>query len=122
MNKITPPMYGERDEAFMRRALAEAEKALDHDDVPIGAVVVHEDEVIGTGHNERELLQDPTAHAEVLALREAAAAVGSWRGLRPPLPPALAARRTRCGGIGPSPQPPAVFRAAAPRAGPAGRT
>jgi tRNA(adenine34) deaminase len=63
----------------MRLALAEARKALEHDDVPIGAVVVREGEVIGVGHNERELRADPTAHAEVIALREAAAALGSWR-------------------------------------------
>ena len=68
-----------RDEWFMRLAIREAERALEHDDVPIGAVVVHEGEVIGAGHNERELRQDPTAHAEMLALREAATAVGSWR-------------------------------------------
>ena len=48
-----------RDEYFMRLALREAEAALEHDDVPIGAVVVHEGEVIGAGHNERELRQDP---------------------------------------------------------------
>ena len=68
-----------RDEYFMRLAIREAEAALDHDDVPIGAVVVHEGEVIGAGHNERELRQDPTAHAEILALREASRALGSWR-------------------------------------------
>ena len=68
-----------RDEWFMRLALREAERALDHDDVPIGAVVVQEGEVVGVGRNERELRNDPTAHAEVLALREAAAKVGSWR-------------------------------------------
>jgi tRNA(adenine34) deaminase len=63
----------------MRLALREAERALEHDDVPIGAVVVHDKEVIGVGANERELRGDPTAHAEVLALREAAARLGSWR-------------------------------------------
>ena len=68
-----------RDEYFMHLALREAERALEHDDVPIGAVVVREGEVIGTGHNERELRQDPTAHAEILAIREAARATGSWR-------------------------------------------
>src|SRR3954447_5581440 len=68
-----------RDEYFMRLALREAERALEHDDVPIGAVVVREGEVIGAGGNERELRQDPTAHAEIIALREAARAVGSWR-------------------------------------------
>jgi tRNA(adenine34) deaminase len=68
-----------RDEYFMRMALREAERALEHDDVPIGAVVVREGEVIGAGGNERELRQDPTAHAEIIALREAARATGSWR-------------------------------------------
>ncbi|MCW3065635.1 MAG: CMP/dCMP deaminase zinc-binding protein [Solirubrobacterales bacterium] len=63
----------------MRLAIREAERALEHDDVPVGAVVVHEGEVVGTGHNERELRQDPTAHAETLAIREAARALGSWR-------------------------------------------
>ena len=68
-----------RDEYFMRLALREAEAALDNDDVPIGAVVVRDGEVIGAGHNERELRQDPTAHAEILALREASRALGTWR-------------------------------------------
>ena len=68
-----------RDEWFMRLALREAERALEHDDVPIGAVVVQGGEVIGAGRNERELRSDPTAHAEILALREAAARLGSWR-------------------------------------------
>jgi tRNA(adenine34) deaminase len=73
------PRFFPRDEWFMRLAIREAERALEHDDVPIGAVVVHEGEVVGAGHNERELRQDPTAHAEVLALRQAATALGSWR-------------------------------------------
>ena len=63
----------------MRLALREATRALDHDDVPIGALVVRDGEVIGTGHNEREVRADPTAHAEMIALREAARAIGSWR-------------------------------------------
>jgi tRNA(adenine34) deaminase len=63
----------------MRLALREAELALEHDDVPIGAVVVHDSEVIGAAHNERELRADPTAHAEITALREASRAMGSWR-------------------------------------------
>ena len=67
------------DERFMRLAIGEAQRALEHEDVPIGAVVVRDDVVIGAGRNERERRQDPTAHAEVLALRKAAAAVGSWR-------------------------------------------
>jgi len=68
-----------RDEYYMRLALREAERALDHDDVPIGAVVVHEGEVIAAARNERELRRDPTAHAEILALREAAGHLDSWR-------------------------------------------
>jgi tRNA(adenine34) deaminase len=63
----------------MRIALGEAERALDHDDVPIGAVLVRDREVLAAAHNERELRQDPTAHAEIIALREAAGASGSWR-------------------------------------------
>jgi tRNA(adenine34) deaminase len=68
-----------RDELFMRLAIREAERALEHDDVPVGALLVAGGEVIGAGHNERELRQDPTAHAELLALREAARHLGSWR-------------------------------------------
>jgi len=67
------------DDDFMRMALAEAEAALAHDDVPVGCVIVRDDVVIGRGHNARERDQDPTAHAEIIALREAAAASGSWR-------------------------------------------
>lgn len=63
----------------MEHALAEATKALEHGDVPIGAVVVRNGEIIAGRHNERELSGDPTAHAEVLALRDAAAVVGSWQ-------------------------------------------
>ena len=66
-------------EYFMRLALREAERAREHGDVPIGAVVVRAGEVIAAGRNERELREDPTAHAEILALREAARALGSWR-------------------------------------------
>ncbi len=68
-----------RDDYFMRLALREAERAPAHEDVPIGAVVVRAGEVVAAAHNERELRQDPTAHAEVLALREAALTAGSWR-------------------------------------------
>ncbi|HKG66675.1 MAG TPA: tRNA adenosine(34) deaminase TadA [Solirubrobacteraceae bacterium] len=67
------------DERFMRLALQEAALALEHDDVPVGAVLVHEDEVIAAGHNERELRQDPSAHAEMIALRAGAQALGTWR-------------------------------------------
>jgi tRNA(adenine34) deaminase len=60
-------------------ALAEARLALDHGDVPVGAVVVVNGEVVSSGHNQRELLDDPTAHAELLAIRAAAKALGGWR-------------------------------------------
>jgi tRNA(adenine34) deaminase len=68
-----------RDEHFMLLALREAERAGEAGDVPIGAVVVHGGEVVGAAGNEREVRADPTAHAEVLALREAAKALGGWR-------------------------------------------
>ena len=67
------------DAAAMTLALAEADAAVDHGDVPIGAVIVRDGVVIAARHNERELTGDPTAHAEVLVLRDAAAAVGHWR-------------------------------------------
>ena len=57
----------------------EARAASDHDDVPVGAVVVHDGGVVGRGHNRREADRDPTAHAEIVALREAARALGRWR-------------------------------------------
>ena len=63
----------------MHLALAEAEAAADHDDVPIGAVIVRDGEPLAAAGNERELRRDPTAHAEVLALRAAAARLGGWR-------------------------------------------
>ena len=68
-------------DALMALALDEARAALVHDDVPIGAVVARRDtgEVIARRHNERELRNDPTAHAEVLALRDAAEVLGTWR-------------------------------------------
>jgi tRNA(adenine34) deaminase len=68
-----------RDEYFMRLALREAERALEHEDVPIGAVLAVGGEVLGIAHNERELREDPTAHAEILAVRQAAEALRSWR-------------------------------------------
>jgi len=67
------------DERLMRRALAEARRAPEHDDVPVGCVVSRDGEILAEAHNERELRSDPTAHAEVLALRSAALALGGWR-------------------------------------------
>jgi tRNA(adenine34) deaminase len=66
-------------EDFMRLALLQAQKAYTMDEVPIGAVLVKDGEILATAHNERETLQDPTAHAEILAIRRAAAKVGHWR-------------------------------------------
>ncbi len=63
----------------MGLAIEEARAASDHDDVPVGAIVVIAGEVVARRHNERELTQDPTAHAELLAVRDAAATLGSWR-------------------------------------------
>ncbi len=63
----------------MALALAEARAALAHGDVPIGAVALVNDEVVARRHNERELTGDPTAHAELLVLRDAAASLGRWR-------------------------------------------
>ena len=76
---VVSERFEQDDEYFMRLALREAEHARVRGDVPIGAVVARAGEVIAVGRNERELRQDPTAHAEILALREAAKAVGSWR-------------------------------------------
>ena len=64
---------------WMSRAMDEARLALAHDDVPVGAIIVRDGEVLATGHNRREADQDPTAHAELLAVRQAAARLGSWR-------------------------------------------
>ena len=69
----------ERDEAFMREALKEAEKAEDEGEVPVGAVIVMDGRVVGRAHNQRETLKDPTAHAEMIALTQAAAWAGAWR-------------------------------------------
>ncbi|MCB9507340.1 MAG: nucleoside deaminase [Myxococcales bacterium] len=69
----------DRDERFMREALAEAELAGAAEEVPVGAVVVHGDTIIGRGRNRRAELSDPLAHAEVEALRDAARALGTWR-------------------------------------------
>lgn len=104
----------------MHLALREAEQALEHEDVPIGAVVVREGEVIGTGHNERELRQDPTAHAEILALREAAREVGGWRVLESVLYVTLEPCAMCAGAIVLARVPRVVFGASDPKAGAAG--
>ncbi|MCX6386010.1 MAG: tRNA adenosine(34) deaminase TadA [Solirubrobacterales bacterium] len=109
-----------RDEHFMRLALREAQRAGEHDDVPVGAVVVHDGEVIASGHNERELRQDPTAHAEIIALREAAGRLGSWRILESVLYVTLEPCAMCAGAIVLSRVPRVVFAASDPKAGAAG--
>jgi tRNA(adenine34) deaminase len=69
----------ELDRRYMSEALALARRALDSDDVPVGALVVHAGRVIGRGFNQREALQDPTAHAEMIAISAAAQYIGRWR-------------------------------------------
>ncbi len=109
-----------RDEYFMRLALREAERAAEHDDVPIGAVVAHTGELIAAGHNERELRQDPTAHAETIALREAARAIGSWRVLDAVLYVTLEPCAMCAGAIVLARIPRVVFGASDPKAGACG--
>ena len=72
-------MVSDLDILYMQKALREAEAAAKADEVPVGAVVVYEDKVIGRAHNQRELLADPTAHAEMLALTQAASYLENWR-------------------------------------------
>ena len=72
-------MMQSEDEKWMRHALAEAQLALKKNEVPIGAVVVHEDKIIGRGHNQVESLNDPTAHAEIIAIGAASNFLNSWR-------------------------------------------
>ncbi len=74
MNKVP-----ENNIRFMRAAIDEAEMARSKGEVPIGAVIVHDGEIIGRGHNLRETSNDPTTHAEMVAIREAAAKIGHWR-------------------------------------------
>ena len=72
-------MPDSEDERWMRHALAEAGSALKKGEVPVGAVVVYEDKIIGRGHNQVESLNDPTAHAEIIAIGAAATYLNSWR-------------------------------------------
>ena len=108
------------DEHFMRLAIREAERALEHDDVPVGAVIVHDGEVAGIGHNERELRQDPTAHAELLAIRDAARALGSWRLLDCVLYVTLEPCAMCAGAIVLARLPRVIYGASDPKAGAAG--
>lgn len=69
----------DEDEFFMRMALREAERAMEEGEVPVGCVITHDGDLVGKAHNQRETLQDPTAHAEVIAITQAANHLGSWR-------------------------------------------
>jgi tRNA(adenine34) deaminase len=109
-----------RDEYFMRLAIREAARAAEHDDVPIGAVIVKDGEVLATGHNEREVRADPTAHAELLALRDAARALGSWRILDAVLYVTLEPCAMCAGAIVLARVPRVIFGADDPKAGAAG--
>jgi len=76
---IAPDTSTVTHDVFMREALKEATAAYEADEAPVGAVIVHENRVIARAHNQRELLSDPTAHAEMIAITQAAAEIGSWR-------------------------------------------
>jgi tRNA(adenine34) deaminase len=115
-----PGRFFPRDEYFMQMAIRDAQIALEHGDVPIGAVVVCDGEVVGEGHNERELRQDPTAHAEVIALREAARTLGSWRILDSVLYVTLEPCPMCAGAIVLARVPRVVFGCTDPKAGAAG--
>jgi tRNA(adenine34) deaminase len=112
--------FSAADERFMRLALTEARGAIDHGDTPVGAVVVRDGEVIASGRNERELRGDPTAHAETIALREAARAVGNWRVLDATLYVTLEPCAMCAGAIVLARVPRVVFGASDPKAGAAG--
>jgi tRNA(adenine34) deaminase len=72
-------MTNKEDEKFMKLAIEQAQIAEENGDVPIGAIIVYENQIIGKAYNQREQLQDPTAHAEIIALTQAAAFLESWR-------------------------------------------
>jgi tRNA(adenine34) deaminase len=116
----SPAIWSDADRHFMALAIEQAQAAVAHDDVPIGAVVALGGEAIAVARNERELLQDPTAHAEVLALRRAAEAVGSWRVLDATLYVTLEPCAMCAGAIVLSRIPQIVFGASDPKAGACG--
>jgi len=78
-NMTTDETINKSDEKFMKLAIEQANIAEENGDVPIGAVIVHKNQIIAKAYNQREQLQDPTAHAEIIALTQAAAAMESWR-------------------------------------------
>jgi len=79
MSELTPPEILQPHNQWMRFALAQAEIAFEQAEVPVGAVIVHQGRIIAEGYNQRETLNDPTAHAEMIAITQAAESLGSWR-------------------------------------------
>jgi tRNA(adenine34) deaminase len=117
--QMSDPLFPD-DEYFMRLALREAEQARAHEDVPIGAVVFAGGDLLAAAQNERELRGDPTAHAEILALREAARALGSWRVLDATLFVTLEPCAMCAGAVVLARVPRVVYGATDPKAGAAG--
>src|SRR5947209_1042218 len=119
-NRSCSMTFFPRDEYFMRLALREATLAPEHDDVPIGAVIVRGGEVIGAGHNEREVRNDPTGHAEMIALKEAARHLDGWRILDSVMYVTLEPCAMCAGAIVLARLPRVIYGAADPKAGAAG--
>ena len=113
-------VFSERDSELMRLALDEAGKAAEHGDVPIGAVLASEGAILAAAGNERELRADPTAHAEVIVVREAAATLGAWRLPATTLYVTLEPCAMCAGAIVLARVPRVVFATADPKAGAAG--
>lgn len=113
-------VLNQNDEYFMRMALREAEKAYNLEEVPIGAVIVHENRIIGRGYNQTEQLQDPTAHAEMIAITAAAEYLGSRRLLDCTLYVTLEPCSMCAGAIVLARVPRIVFAATDPKAGACG--
>jgi tRNA(adenine34) deaminase len=109
-----------RHEYFMRLALREARRAMSHEDVPIGCVIVLDGEVIAAAGNERELRNSPTAHAEMIAIEQAAKRIGSWRLLNTVIYVTLEPCLMCAGAIIQARIPHLVYGAADPKAGAAG--
>lgn len=104
-------------EPWMRRALQQAQAAWESDEVPVGAIIVSEGNVIAEAHNQRETLNDPTAHAEMIAITQAAEALGSWRLLDCTLYVTLEPCPMCAGAIVQSRIPAVIYGASDPKAG-----
>jgi tRNA(adenine34) deaminase len=117
---MAPPDFSDADRRHMQTALQLAERAANHGDVPIGAVVARGDEALGEAGNERELRGDPTAHAEVLALRQASERLGGWRLLETTLYVTLEPCPMCAGAITLARVPRLVYGAADPKGGAVG--